>query len=147
MYWKYRLLSFAFTVSLVVVLPGCSFSYSSDSSSKSSEGSSKSVSSIVSSPSQSSKQEDKYQQEILDYTYAYVKSSSADYPAFQKGLADIAARQGVINWEDNPNTYIAIGKALKKAKLTGISYETYKKNLAGGDYTKMQDIQKGYESK
>ncbi len=133
-------------ICLSAVLTGCSFSYSSDSISKSSKGSSDSVSSSVSSPSQSSKQENQYQDEVTDYTYAYVKSAGADFAAFQKGLADIAARQGIINWEENPTTYIAIGKALKKAKLTGVSYETYKKNLAGSDYTKMQDIQKGYDS-
>ncbi len=128
-------------------LTGCSFSESSKSSSNSSKGSSNSVSSIVSSPSRSSKQDLRYQDEIVDYTVAYVKSSEADYASYQKGLAEIAAREGIINWEEDPRTYIAIGMALKKAGLKGVSYETYKKNLAGGDYGKMQDIQKGYDSK
>lgn len=133
-------------IGLSIAISGCSFSYSSESSSASSKGSSDSVSSFVSSPSESSKQGNQYQNDVIDYTYAYVKSSRADYESFQKGLADIAAKQGIINWEENPDTYIAIGKALKKANLTGITYETYKKNLAGSDYTKMQDIQKGYEA-
>ena len=146
MFKFHNFFSYLAVISLLLFLQGCSISYSSKGSSKSSKGSSNSVSSIVSSPSESSKKGEKYQQEILDYTYAYVNSSEADYASFQKGLADIAARQGIVNWEDDPATYIAIGKGLKKAKLEGISYETYKKNLAGSDYTKMQDIQKGYDS-
>ena len=136
-----------------VILSGCSFSESSSSSSnssgsfsKSSEGSSNSISSIVSSPSKSSKQDERYQDEVLDYTYAYVKSSAADYDSFRKGLADIAAREGIVNWEEDPKTYFAIGKGLKKAKVEGVAYETYKKNLTGSDYGKMQDIQRGYDS-
>jgi len=129
------------------VIAGCSFSESSKSSSGSSKGSSNSVSSIVSSPSRSSKKDLRYQDEIVDYTVAYVKSSTADYASFQKGLGEIAAREGIVNWEEDPRTYIAIGMALKKAGLEGIAYETYKKNLAGADYGKMQDIQKGYDSK
>ncbi len=128
-------------------IAGCSFSESSKSSSNSSRGSSNSVSSIVSSPSRSSKQDLRYQDEIVDYTVAYVKSSTADYASYQKGLAEIAAREGIVNWEEDPRTYIAIGKGLKKAGLRGIAYETYKKNLAGADYGKMQDIQKGYDGK
>jgi len=129
---------------IAVILSGCSFS---ESSSNSSEGSSNFISSIASSPSKSSNQDERYQEEALDYTYAYVKSSAADYESFQKGLAEIAEKQGIVNWEEDPNTYIAIGKGLKKAKLEGIAFETFKKNLGSGDYGKMQDIQKGYDSK
>ncbi len=141
-----KIFSYLTVICFALFLHGCSFSNSSESSSNSSQGSSNSVSSIVSSPSKSSKQEDSYQKEVKDYTYAYVKSSAADYAAFQNGLADIAARQGIVNWEGNSATYIAIGKGLKKAQLADITYETYKKNLAGSDYTKMQDIQKGYDA-
>jgi hypothetical protein len=78
---------------------------------------------------------------------AYVKSSKeADYAAYQKGLSDIAAKRGIVNWDQEPKTYIAIGKGLKKAGIEGVAYETYKKNFAGSDEAKMQNIQKGYES-
>lgn len=128
---------------IALSLQGCSLSDSS-------KASSDSVFSIVSSPSESSDssdEENQYQEDVLDYTYAYVKSSAADFDSFRKGIADIAAKHGILNWEDEPNTYIAVGKALKKAKLEGVAYETYKKNLAGGNYEKMKDIQKGYDFK
>ena len=146
MFKHHNIFSFLTVISLALFLHGCSFSYSSKGSSKSLRGSSDSASSIVSSPSNSSKTGEKYQQEIQDYTHAYVKSSEADYASFQKGLTDIADKHGVVDWEHDSKTYIAIGKGLKKAKLEGITYETYKKNLTGSDTTKMQDIQEGYDS-
>ena len=127
--------------SSVFVIAGCSFSYSSKSISDS-------TSSIVSSPSSVSGKSKKYQNEIADYTTAYVKSSQpgADYTSFLKGLSDIAAKEGVTNWDQDPLTYMGIGIGLKKADVEGIAYETYKKNFAGGDPKKMEEIQDGYES-
>lgn len=126
-----------------LVLSGCSFSHSSESISDS-------VGSLSDSSSDSSKsnKEKKYQNEVSDYTMAYVKSSQADadYHSYLKGLSDIAAKAGINDWEKEPKTYIAIGRGLKKAGLEGITYETYKKNFAGSDPEKMQDIQKGYDS-
>jgi len=147
MFKYHTVFSYLAVISLAIFLHGCSFSYSSDSLSKSSGRSSDSVSSIVSSPSNSSKTTDKYQQEIQEYTHAYVKSSDADYASFQKGLTDIANSHGVVDWEQDSITYVAIGRGLKKAGLEGVAYETYKKNLTGSDVTKMADIQEGYDSK
>lgn len=126
---------------LLVAINGCSFSDSSGSISDS-------TSSIISSPSSVSGKSKKYQNEVADYTMAYVKSSKpeAGYNAFLKGLSDIAAKQGVTNWDQDSLTYLGIGKGLKKANVEGIAYETYKKNFAGGDAEKMKEIQSGYEA-
>lgn len=123
------------------IITGCSFSDSSGSISDS-------TSSIISSPSSVSGKDKKYDNEVSDYTMAYVKSSQpdADYASFLKGLSDIAAKIGIVNWDQEPKTYLAIGKGLKKAGIKGIAYETYKKNFANSDEAKMQNIQKGYES-
>ncbi len=127
------------TISLII--SGCSFSDSSESISDS-------TSSIVSSPSSLSGKSKKYQNDIADYTTAYVKSSqsSASYDSFQKGLSDIAENAGVTNWDQDSSTYRGIGKGLKKANVEGVAYDTYKKNFAGGDAKKMDDIQEGYDS-
>jgi hypothetical protein len=127
--------------SMSIALNGCSFSDSSKSISDS-------TSSIVSSPSSISGKSKKYQNEVADYTMAYVKSSkpNADYTTFLKGLSDIAAKEGVTNWDQDSLTYTGIGKGLKQADVDGIAYETYKKNFAGGDAKKMEEIQDGYES-
>lgn len=135
-----------FFLAMVFVLSGCSLSQSS---SASSESSSKIISSpfLSSSASSSPDTSNKYRDDVEGYTYAYVRSSSLDYTGFQKGLGEIAAKYGITNWEAQPVTYNAIGRGLKKAKLTGVEYETFKKNLAAGEYSKMQDIQKGYDSR
>jgi hypothetical protein len=126
---------------LSITINGCSLSYSSKSISDS-------TSSIVSSPSSVSGKSKKYQNEVADYTMAYVKSSQpgADYTTFLKGLSDIAAKEGVTNWDQDSLTYMGIGKGLKKADVEGVAYETYKKNFAGGDSKKTEEIQDGYES-
>jgi hypothetical protein len=150
MFKHHTAFSFLVVISLALFLQGCSISRSSrrssDSVSNSSRGSSNSVSSIVSSPSNSSKTDEDYQQEIQDYTHAYVKSSEADYASFQKGLTNIADSHGVVDWEKDEITFVAIGRGLKKAGLEGIPFETYKKNLTGSDVSKMADIQEGYDS-
>ena len=124
-----------------LAITACSFSDSSGSISDS-------TSSIISSPSSVSEEDKKYENEVSDYTMAYVKSSrpEADYNNYLKGLSDIAAKTGIVNWDQEPKTYIAIGKGLKKAGIQGTAYETYKKNFANSNQQNMQNIQKGYES-
>ena len=124
-----------------IAVNGCSFSDSSGSISDS-------TSSIISSPSSVSGKSKKYQNEVADYTMAYVKSSQpgASYTNFLKGISDIAAKEGVTNWDQDSLTYMGIGKGLKKAGVEGAAYETYKKNFSGGDSKKMGEIQDGYES-
>lgn len=135
------------------IIAGCSFSDSSRSISNSVESISDSAGSlsdssdsITSSKSSQSNKDKKYENEVSDYTMAYVKSSRADYNSYFKGLSDIAAKAGIVNWDQEPKTYIAIGKGLKKAGIGGITYETYKKDFAGSVQENMQNIQKGYES-
>jgi hypothetical protein len=139
-YLKHTLL-YPALFSSALVMTGCSFSDSSGSISDS-------TSSIISSPSSISGKSKKYQNEVADYTMAYVKSSQpgADYTSFLKGLSDIAAKEGVTNWDQDSLTYMGIGMGLKKANVEGTAYETYKKNFAGGDSKKMEEIQGGYES-
>ncbi len=131
-------------IASLLVLQGCSFSASSKSSSTSSE----SLSSITSSTS-SSQANQKYTQEVSDYTMAYVKSSvaNADYNSFAKGISDIAAKAGISNWEQESSTYVAIGQGLKRAGATGITYDTYKSNFAHNNASKMQSIQEGYDKR
>jgi hypothetical protein len=103
------------------------FKWSSDSSSHSSEG-----------------KEEAYQGDVRDYTEAYVRSSS-DIEAFRKGLASLAAKHGITNWEADQATYIGIGEGLGKAHVSSTQFEVYKTNLSQGDAVKGSAIQKGYE--
>ena len=145
-YLKHTIIYWVF-LSAVVVMTGCTL-IALSAVSDSSKSISDSTSSIISSPSSISGKSKKYQNEVADYTMAYVKSSQpgANYTSFLKGLSDIAAEEGITNWDQDSLTYLGIGKGLKKANVEGIAYETYKKNFAGGDSKKMEEIQDGYES-
>jgi hypothetical protein len=112
---------------------------------------SNSISDSISSPfkwsSQSSKSSDEkesYQGDVRDYTEAYVRSST-DLEGFRKGLASVAQKHGVSNWEADVATYTGIGEGLGKAQVKQTQLEVYKTNLAGGDAVKASAIEKGYQ--
>ncbi len=132
---------------LITLQQACSFSESSNSFSKSSGSLSDSSTSILSSPSSSSADASKeYEVKIMDYTAAYLSTAAFERAAFVQGISEIAAANGITHWEDDEATLIGIGRALKKAKLTGGVYETYKKSLGDANPLRMQIIQKGYEA-
>ena len=126
-----------------------SASLGSLSASSGSSAISHSVKSIVSSPSQQPQVDESYSNEVTEYTHAFVTFPPAkgDYILFNQGIGKIALRNGIVDWENNPKTYFAIGKGLKKANLKTSEFENYKDRLASSDYARMQDIQKGYDSR
>jgi len=63
-----------------------------------------------------------------------------------KGISDVASQNGIVDWEANPKTYRGIGKGLKKAKISSIQYEMYKKKFTNNDAGKMDSLQEGYDS-
>jgi hypothetical protein len=117
---------------------GCSFSDSSGSISKS-------ISSPFQSSSSSSPGAEAYQNDVADYTHAYI-ISGGQFDTFWKGLASVAERHGVTNYEADDPTYVGIGQGLAKSKFTQVQVETFGKNVSGGDTKKMQLIQQGYDS-
>jgi len=129
---------------VLVILPlttaiGCSFSDSSTSISKS-----------ISSPFESSSASSRggaeaYQNDVADYTHAYL-ISGGQFDAFMKGLANVAERHGVSNWEADDATYIGIGQGLGKAKFTQTQVDVFAKNVTNGDAKKTKLVQQGYDS-
>lgn len=123
---------------LALAMIGCSISNSiSDSISSPFKWSSESLSS-------SGGGKEAYQGDVRDYTEAYVRSSS-DFEGFTKGLASLAAKHGISNWEADEGTYTGIGQGLAKAQVKQTQLEVYKTNLSKGDAVKATAIQKGYE--
>jgi hypothetical protein len=129
----------AIALTTLLVAAGCSFSDSVSSPFESSASSSRSSSS--SSPARA----ESYRNEVRDYTAAYVKSS-ADVAAFRRGMASIASKHGVTDWEADQNSYVGIGLGLKKAKVAPAEFEVWKANLSGGEATSAASMQKGYDS-
>jgi hypothetical protein len=127
----------------------CSFSYSSGSLSDSSKSSSDSVSNSSRSSSGSSspeeKQQARYEQDVADYTEAYVVSGGSD-GGFLRGVGDIAEKRGVSDWEADTVTWQGIGRGLARVNPSAVQLEVYKSNWTGGDAAKMQSLEKGYAS-
>ena len=134
----------AWVVVPVIALAGCSISVSSWSLSKSARSSSHSSDS--SSSSSPGAAEEAYREDVSDYTRAYAKSGGADFRAFQSDLAHIAQEHGITNWQENLVTYTAIGEGLGSAGVSDAELMAYKRNLSGGDPTKADAIQRGYDS-
>ncbi len=125
---------------------GCSFSYSSESSAKSSAGSSdgSSASSTSSSPD-SDKKKQAYREDVSDFTSSHAKRSP-DADTFQLGLARIAERYGITNWEADSTTYVGIGEGLRRAGVDTSGLDTWKSTLSGSDRAKDGFIQQGYDA-
>lgn len=123
---------------LLTTVVGCSFSDSSASISNS-------ISSPFASSSASSPGGEAYQNDVADYTYAHFISSN-QFDVFWKGLANVAERHGITNWEADDATYLGIGRGIRRAKLSQTQLDVMAKNLSGGDAKKMKLIQQGYDS-
>ena len=146
--------SFLITAVVLSLTQACSFSTSSesisDSLSESSGSLSDSVESVVSSTSSSSdSSEDEskdYQVQIMNYTNVYFTSAEFDRATYNRGVSELASEAGIANWEDDADTLTAIGRGLKKANITGGLYEMYKNSISAKDATRMDLMQKGYDS-
>jgi len=132
-----RLIAAVFLMS--VTGSACSFIWSSESISDSSKSSSES--SASSSPES---QEAAYKKDVTDYTYAYVTSGGSGND-FRQGIAKLAEKHGITNWEADSNTYVAVGQGLGKAKANGAQLEAYKQSMAGNSPSNQKAIQKGYD--
>jgi hypothetical protein len=129
-----------FLVSYLTAIAGCSistsvsspFEWSSDSSASSSQSSSR------------NRAED-YRDDVADYTQAQVQSGG-DFTTFTRGLSRIASKHGVSDWESDSNTYVGIGRGLKRAGLSQTQVDVWETNLSHGDTSKASAIQSGYDS-
>lgn len=118
---------------------GCSFSASSESSSD-----------ILSSPFKSSayssggEEEVAFQEETEAYTAAYVVAGSVDHDSFQRGLSDVAARRGISDWENNPETWTSVGRGLGHTQLSDVAVTDYVATLSAGDEAVVTLVMQGY---
>jgi hypothetical protein len=128
-------------------LTACSeSSWSVNSSSDSSESISKSSSSPFTSSSDSSRTpREKYQRDLSDYAKEYALSSSTTPAAFRSKVGQIAQKYGILNWEDDNDSYIAIGQGFRKAKLSRTQYDVFKTSLLEGRPDKAVYLDQGYK--
>ena len=136
---RLRLCALAATAALASASLACSFSYSSGSISDSVESSSDSSSS--SSPESNAS---KYRKDVESYTQAFVVSGGSE-GAFMSGIADLAKKRGITDWEANDNTWRGIGRGLGRTKIDSVQLGVYETNWAGGDPEKVKLIRKGFD--
>jgi len=123
---------------------GCSFSYSSDSSSDSSKHSSDS--STSSSDSSSPDKDDKsarFDEDVEQYTLAFLEAGGSKDESFFSGLGDLARQHGVSDWESEPATWEAIGRGLARSPASTAERTAYQTAWSGGDTAKQSAVAKG----
>ena len=137
----------ALLISLLAI-GGCSFSHSSKSISDSSTGSSasssdSSTSSSPSSDDKADKKETSYRDDVRGYTAAWVRDGG-DVASFQRGLATIAQRYGISDWEASAATWTGVGAGLRAADAPSAKRTALVDGLAGSDGAKRDAIERGY---
>ena len=136
-----RRLALACAIGALLLAPaGCSISHSSESLSKS-------VSSPFKSSSSSSGEEadPAYQDEIASFTAGFA-GSGGDTATFRRGVASIATRRGINDWEDDDQTCRAIGQGLHKAGLDDGRAEALAGDLMSGRADRVTVVMKGYDA-
>ena len=128
-------------VLLALVPLGCSFYYSSESSWKSSTSPCRSSGS-------SSKDDDEkhaYRDDVRDFTATYAAAYD-DLDGFEDGLATVARRHGITDWEADDATFAAIGAGLKRAEASPDDLVRYASRIARNEPAKVALIRTGFGS-
>ncbi len=126
-----------------------SVSQSVSKSSDSFESLSKSVVSVVSSVSSSSADKAAsnkvYQKEVETLTAFYLHSGPGS-SEFESDLAELAARNGVVNWRSSESTYVSIGKGLKKAGMETEQFKIFTEPFTNSRPFVAKALERGYNS-
>ncbi len=140
---------------VLCLLAGCGVFKSSttqasvESSSKSSAASSRSSSSPFRWSSDSSSPagdtSSAYQRDVTDYTAKFAVSDG-NPQSFQRDLSAIAEDHGVTNWEQDDDTYLAIGRGLAKAGVSGERYQLLSVELSNQNQSHLSLVNSGYKA-
>ncbi|TGK00054.1 putative lipoprotein [Leptospira langatensis] len=125
-----------------------STSQSISKSSDSLDSISKSVISVVSSVSSSSAdkaaQKKVYQKEVETLTLFHLQNGPSS--EFRSDLAEIAAKNGVVNWKSSEETYVSIGRGLRKAGISDEQFRNFAAPIASSRPVFAKALEKGYLS-
>ena len=150
-----RVIAVLIAAAVLCLLAGCGVFKSSttqasvESSSKSSAASSRSSSSPFRWSSDSSSPAgdtaSAYQRDVTDYTSKFA-ASDGDVQSFQRDLSSIAEGHGVTNWEQDDDTYLAIGRGLAKAGVSGERYQLLSVELSNQNQSHLSLVNSGYKA-
>ena len=125
---------------------GCSKSLTTQASSG---GLSKSLSSPFKSSSKSSggdeaEVDDAFRRDIRDQA-AQFAAFGGEPDALERNVGRIALGYGIVDWERQDGTYVAIGRGFAEASLTREHFETLAVRLAREDYHRLRLLESGFE--
>ena len=116
------------------------------------EGSSQSVSSpfesssASSSPQQQKEDEQKaWQRDARDYTAAQLKRSD-NLDTYRSGIAKLARKHGITDWEARATTWLGIGEGMAASGLSSTQVQATIEMLAAGNADHASVMQRGYNS-
>jgi hypothetical protein len=86
-----------------------------------------------------------YQHDVTDYTAKFAVSEE-NVQSFQRDLSAIAEGHGVTHWEQDDATYLAIGRGLAKAGVSGERYQLLSVQLSNENPSQLALVNSGYET-
>jgi len=86
-----------------------------------------------------------YQHDVSDYTAKFA-ASEGNVQSFQRDLSSIAEGHGVTDWEQDDATYLAIGRGLAKAGVSGQRYQLLSVQLSNQNPSQLALVNSGYET-
>ena len=133
-------------IAALALLPlGCSFYYSSESSVKTLTSPSRSSASSSGDEDDDDAEKKAYREDVRDFTVAFA-TESADLGGFEDGLAAVARRHGITDWEADAATYTAVGAGLQRAQVPAVDRARYESLVGRDEPTKIDLIRRGYDS-
>jgi hypothetical protein len=82
---------------------------------------------------------------VTDYTAKFA-ASDGDPQSFQRDLSAIAQDHGITNWEQDDDTYLAIGRGLAKAGVSGERYQLLSVELSNENQSHLSLVNSGYKA-
>ncbi len=85
-----------------------------------------------------------YRMDIRDLTAIYYKNGFDK--EYNNDLAQVAQKNGILNWESDPTTYIGIGEGLKKAQVNEYEFKEFLAKIDGNRKELKDRLVEGYFS-
>jgi hypothetical protein len=82
--------------------------------------------------------------DIRDLTAIYYKNGFDK--EYNSDLAQVAQKNGILNWESDPTTYVGIGEGLKKAQVTEYEFKEFLAKIDGNRKELRDRLVEGYSS-
>jgi hypothetical protein len=86
-----------------------------------------------------------YRMDVRDLTAIYFLNGFDN--EYKTDLASVARKNGILNWESDPSTYVGIGEGLKKANLNQYEFQTFLNKLSTDKQALKTCLTEGYSEK